>query len=98
MHVFLCVCVFVYVCDCVVNMLIFAVHKDNGTFGSSVKDEAISCGFAGSEGGGGGGVGLYIHTYPPAVCIRTDISNIMYTQHIPKKINTSAYSSAIKRH
>lgn len=36
----LCECVYV----CVFNMSIYVIHKDNGTFGSSVMDEAISVG------------------------------------------------------
>lgn len=64
-----CVCVCICVCVCVFNMLIYVIHKDNGTFGSSVRDEAISVGC---------GFGVWtVHTHKqntPAVCIRTDVS------------------------
>ena len=66
-------------------MSIYVIHKDNGTFGSSVRDEAISvgCGFLD-----------YTYTHIHLLSAYAPMSQHNVYKTYPE-INTSAYSSTI---
>lgn len=65
-------------------MLISVIHKDNGTFGSSVRDEAIWVGLV--------SFGLYMKDIFLLSAHASASQHNVYTTY--PKINTSAYSSA----
>lgn len=66
-------------------MSIYVIHKDNGTFGSSVRDETISvgCGFLNCT---------YTHIHLLSAYAPMSQHNVYKTY---PEINTSAYSSTI---